>query len=178
MDVEIVCKDCKQTIDVDSQATGQIFNCPTCNRLLKIPSIPAFPESPFSSMFCPPAKNAKIEIACAPTAEGKLFDENWRTQGVSSINWYLPVYVARRKVIKVKIFPVEETSFNKGFNTYSVPENVICRYSRYLGTTSRKSESAFFRLSDGEMQILNEGKASDFISLFMKEFADFHVYMA
>jgi hypothetical protein len=178
MDVEIICKGCKQTINVDAQAMGQKFNCPTCETELKVPAVPIFPDSPYAALFCPPTKTASIEIACAPSSAGKEYDPNWRKHGFSSVYWFQPIYIASRKVIKVKTTGLRETSYREGYNTFTMPEDVVCYYNRYLGTRSRNWESAFFRASNGAMHILHVGKSSDFIPVFMKEFADFHVFMA
>ena len=179
MDIEIVCKGCQQTIDVDAGATGQEFNCPSCGLAQKVPGVPEFPECPYAPLFGPPTNFTAIELECAPSAEVKHLDPNWRDHGFSSIRCYQPVYSCKRKVIMLKVREMRETKYwregDTCYTAYDVPTNVICHYYRYLGTRSRVSEYAYFYMLNGSMQLLTTPakKLPDFVSTFMPQFSGF-----
>lgn len=66
MDIVFNCPHCSLEIEVDQEAAGQEFDCPTCHKTLTVPDASAGPASPSPSTMTPPAPGPQPPASAGP----------------------------------------------------------------------------------------------------------------
>ena len=121
----------------------------------------------------PARKTTKLELTCMGNAGGGYI--NAQIQVV----WFevLVDHAQKRVDVIEHHLPIKNHRREKRINIceFQVPEGEVCFYARHVQTKPNAYESRFFRMDNGEFQVLGEGAQADFCSHFLGEYKDYAI---